>query len=152
MADAHVEEAPLKHRVTQAASVYSPLGSTAKQAPAEAKVPLAVKSKAPPAAASSAASSSTIHVQPPPPPKGVSGSSPPMRGDLGVDQVEYFDMAITGLPGHFLNIPRDPRKSQEVRVSVPGAMQVVPLSPMLGSEMLTLPGVAKDKVPTNEVV
>ena len=58
-------------------------------------------------------------------------------------------MAITGLPGHYLHVPRNVEAKQEVRISVPNAMQVVPLIPMLGSEFRDKPGVSIDKVPSN---
>ena len=58
-------------------------------------------------------------------------------------------MAITGLPGHYLFVPRNVEAKQEVRISVPNAMQVVPLIPMLGSELKGKPGVSIDKVPKN---
>jgi len=64
--------------------------------------------------------------------------------------LEYFDMAVTGLPGHYLNVPADPNRRQEVRVSVPGSMVVTPLIPMLGSELVKLPGVQRNKVPSDK--
>ena len=66
-----------------------------------------------------------------------------------VDRVDYFDMAVTGLPGHALLIPQDVERKQEVRISVPGALQVLPLEPMLGSKLKNLPGIDHSKVPKN---
>ena len=85
----------------------------------------------------------------PPPPKGVSASAPPPKVDYTVDKYEYFDMAIAGLPNHSLLVPRNVEAKQEVRISVPNAMQVVPLVPMLGSEFKGMEGVSLQKVPTN---
>ena len=79
----------------------------------------------------------------------MSVATPPVRTQAADVKLEYFDMAITGLPGHYLNVPVDPRKRQEVRVSVPGSMVVTPLIPMLGSELVKLPGVHRNKVPSD---
>ena len=85
----------------------------------------------------------------PPPPKGVSASAPPMQRNQAVDRIDYFDMAITGLPGHALLIPQDVQRKQEVRLSSPGALQVLPLEAKLGSQLRGLPGITINKVPRN---
>ena len=150
-------DVPIKQRavtfdVPQPASSSASLCSTEKAAPTSSKIASAVKSRPdppplprpdPPELPSSVAKAV------PPPPKGVSAPAPPPKVDYNVDKFEYFDMAITGLPGHFLHIPRNVEAKQEVRISVPNAMQVVPLVPMLGSEFRDKPGVSFDKVPAN---
>ena len=149
-ADAHTETSPTKHRVMkpEVTDASSSLGSSAKHAPAEPKISTAVKSTQP--LPPSEPSSGSGLKRPPPPPKGVSVAAPPVRTQPSDLKLEYFDMAITGLPGHYLNVPADPRKRQEVRVSVPGSMVVTPLIPMLGSELVSLPGgVQRNKVPSD---
>jgi len=150
-AEAHAETTPTKHRAMkpELSESSSSLGSSAKHAPAEPKISTAVKSVQPLPPSTSEPSSASGLVRPPPPPKGVSAVSPPVRNPKADVKLEYFDMAVTGLPGHFLNIPADPNKRQEVRVSVPGSMVVTPLIPMLGSEFVKLPGVQRNKVPSD---
>ena len=80
----------------------------------------------------------------------MSVAAPPVRTQAADVKLEYFDMAVTGLPGHYLNVPADPNRRQEVRVSVPGSMVVTPLIPMLGSEFVKLPGVQRNKVPSDK--
>ena len=150
-ADAHTETSPTKHRVMkpELPDASSSLGSSAKHAPAEPKISTAVKSTQPLPPSTSEPSSGSGLKRPPPPPKGVSAAAPPVRTQAADVKLEYFDMAITGLPGHYLNVPADPKKRQEVRVSVPGSMVVTPLIPMLGSELVKLPGVQRNKVPSD---
>ncbi len=149
----------------------SVLGSSEKAAPTMPKIASAVKSKPevqsgckserpePPELPSTSSSVSRPDPPPlpsevsksvPPPPKGVSAAAPPtkQRNTAG-DRVDYFDMAVTGLPGHALLIPQDVERKQEVRISVPGALQVLPLEPMLGSQLKNLPGIEQSKVPKN---
>ena len=150
-ADAHTETSPTKHRVMkpELTDASSSLGSSAKHAPAEPKISTAVKSTQPLPPSTTEPSSGSGLKRPPPPPKGVSVAAPPVRTQAADVKLEYFDMAITGLPGHYLNVPADPKKRQEVRVSVPGSMVVTPLIPMLGSELVKLPGVQRNKVPSD---
>ena len=150
-------DVPMKQRavtfdVPSPAPSSTSLGSTEKAAPTSSKVASAVKTRPdppnlprpdPPELPASVAKAV------PPPPKGVSAPAPPPKVDYNVDRFEYFDMAITGLPGHYLNIPRNVDAKQEVRISVPNSMQVLPLIPMLGSELKDKPGVSLDKVPKN---
>ena len=109
-AEAHAETTPTKHRAMkpELSESSSSLGSSAKHAPAEPKISTAVKSVQPLPPSTSEPSSASGVVRPPPPPKGVSVASPPARNPTADVKLEYFDMAVTGLPGHFLNIPADP--------------------------------------------
>ena len=149
----------------------SVLGASEKAAPTLPKIATATKSKPevqsghaserpdPPELPSSSSSVSRPDPPPlpsevsksiPPPPKGVSAAAPPPRQrNLTVDRVDYFDMAVNGLPGHALLVPQDVERKQEVRISVPGALQVLPLEPMLGSQLKNLPGIDHSKVPRN---
>ena len=153
------------------ATSSSVLGSSEKAAPTMPKIATAMKSKPevhnkntnerpdPPDLPSSSSSVSRPDPPPlpsevsksvPPPPKGVSAAAPPPKQrNPAVDRVDYFDMAVTGLPGHALLIPQDVERKQEVRISVPGALQVLPLEPMLGSQLTNLPGIDHSKVPKN---
>ena len=149
----------------------SALGTSEKAAPTLPKVTTATKSKPetkhevtsgrpdPPDLQSSSATAARPDPPPlpsevakavPPPPKGVSAPAPPSRQrNMEIDRVDYFDMAVTGLPGHALMIPQDVVRKQEVRISLPGKLQVLPLEAMLGSKMKGLSGVSYDKVPRN---
>ena len=149
----------------------SVLGASEKAAPTLPKIATATKSKPevqsghtserpdPPELPSSSSSVSRPDPPPlpsevsksiPPPPKGVSAAAPPPRQrNQTVDRIDYFDMAVNGLPGHALLVPQDVERKQEVRISVPGALQVLPLEPMLGSQLKNLPGIDYSKVPRN---